>query len=195
MTTARGDRPAGYSDIEELPENVVGEIVDGELNVSPRPAPRHAVAASNLGATLNTRYRVRQSGSGSTGWWILDEPELHLGEDVVVPDLAGWRVERMPAIPDGAAFTLAPDWICEVLSASTARFDRVKKLPIFARAGVRHAWLLEPALRTLEELALKEGGWYLALSAGGDDKVRAPPFDDVELDLAELWLPDDPSRR
>ncbi len=118
---------------------------------------------------------------------ILDEPELHLGEDVLVPDLGGWRRERMPEVPDVAAFTLAPDWICEALSRSTAAFDRGEKVPIYARERVGHVWLVDALARTLEILRLDGGSYRLVTTFHGDAKVRAEPFDAIELDLAILW--------
>ncbi len=117
-----GRKPASYADLEALPETVVGELIAGELYVSPRPAVLHAVASSRLGALLSSRFDIGDAGPG--GWFILDEPELHLGGDAVVPDLAGWRRERLPALPRTAAFTLAPDWVCEVLSPSTETLER-----------------------------------------------------------------------
>jgi Uma2 family endonuclease len=124
---------------------------------------------------------------GPGGWWILDEPELHLGEQVVVPDLAGWRRERVPAIPDEAFFTLAPDWVCEVLSPSTERIDRGRKLRIYAEAGVAHAWFVKPTDRTLEVFRLRDGAWTIVGVWEGAAVVRAEPFDAVALDLAPLW--------
>src|SRR5206468_11525374 len=142
MTQARSDaRPATYQDLLALPEHVVGEIIGGELIVSPRPGPRHAVAASVLGGELVPPYHSGRGGPG--GWWILFEPELHLGDDVLVPDLAGWRRERMPAVPDVPFFTLAPDCLCEVTSPATRALDRVRKMPIYARERVGHLWLLD----------------------------------------------------
>ena len=137
-TTEQPMKRATYEDVLNAPENKVAEILDGELFLSPRPAPRHAAAASSLGGRVGGPFDGGIGGPG--GWWILDEPELHFGEHVLVPDLAGWRRERMPAIPDVAFFTLAPDWVCEVLSPSTARIDRGEKLPIYAR-GRRRARL------------------------------------------------------
>lgn len=186
MTThKRLNRPASYADLEALPESVVGEIVDGELHVSPRPASRHAFTSSRLGFFLGGLQPKR--GGPRTGWWILFEPELHFGENVMVPDLAGWRVERMPEVPDVAAFTLAPDWVCEVLSPSTVRVDRLRKMPNYARAGVGHCWLIDVTSQTLEAFALANGLWMLAATGVADDKLRAPPFEEIELDLAELW--------
>lgn len=185
-----------YEDILAAPEHVVAEIVDGELTMMPRPAPQHAVAASNLHGDLNAMFTSRRRG-GPGGWWILIEPELHLedsdagrGLQVTVPDLAGWCRERMAALPTEAFFTLAPDWVCEVVSPSTARLDRVKKLPHYARAGVAHAWVLDPLNRTLEVYRREGSRWMLASAFGGDDKVRAEPFEAVEIDLAFLWAPE-----
>jgi Uma2 family endonuclease len=176
----RPDRPARYSDLEALPENV-----DGELHTSPRPASRHAFTASRLSYFLGALQPRR--GGPPKGWWILAEPELQLGDDVMVPDLAGWRVERMPEFLDVASFTIEPDWVCEILSPSTRRIDRILKMPKYARARVGHCWLVDVAAQTLEVFALVNGAWQLALQAVADDKVRAPPFEELELDLAELW--------
>lgn len=180
-----GARPATYDDILALPEHVVGEIISGELIVSPRPAPRHAVAASVLSGELGPPYHSGQGGPG--GWWILFEPELHLDDDVLVPDLAGWRRQRLPSIPETTYFTLAPDWVCEVLSPGTARLDRQRKLAIYARERVSHAWLLDPLERTLEVLRLENGQWVIASVHAEDDDVRAEPFDATVLRLARLW--------
>jgi len=181
-----GARPATYSDLLALPEHVVGEIIDGELIVSPRPAPRHAVATSVLGGELNPPYHGGRGGPG--GWWILFEPELHFRDDVLVPDLAGWRRTRLPAVPDEAYFTLAPDWICEVLSPGTARLDRQRKLAVYAREGVAHAWLLDPIERTLEVLRLEGRQWTIIAVHAGDEEVRAEPFEATSLPLARLWV-------
>lgn len=185
-SSAHGGRPARYADIQALPENVVGEIIDGVLHVAPRPAAPHTHAAAQLGGVLHP-LRARRGGPPGDGWWIYGEPELHLGDDVLVPDLAGWRVARMPAVPDAAHFTLPPDWVCEVLSPSTHRHDRLRKMPKYARAGVAHCWLLDVVGQTLEVFALQGGQWVLAATGVADDKLRAPPFEEIELDLGELW--------
>lgn len=132
-------------------------------------------------------------GGGPGGWWILDEPELHLGPDILVPDIAGWRRERMPILPRVPAFTLAPDWVCEVISPHTGRFDRIKKLPIYAREEISWAWIVDPILRTIEVFKLGSGRWSLHGAYGGDDTVRIEPFDAIEFPLATLWLPETPS--
>ncbi len=178
-------RLARYEDLLSLPDNRVGEIVNGVLHSSPRPAPRHTRASSSIGVRVGGSYDHGIGGPG--GWWILDEPECHLGPHVLVPDLAGWRRERMPALPDAAWFELAPDWVCEVLSPSTARLDRVQKMPIYAGAGVSHLWLVDPDLRTLEAYAREGERWLLLGSYADAEAVRVAPFDAVALELSLLW--------
>jgi Uma2 family endonuclease len=178
-------RPATYEDLMKLPDLMVAEIVDGELHATPRPAPRHAVAGSVLGVRIGGPYHEGRGGPG--GWWILDEPELHLSRDVLVPDLAGWRRSRMPRLPETAYFPLAPDWICEVLSPSTVALDRAKKLKIYAREQVAHAWLVDPLARTLEVLRLEAGRWTILATHAESDVVRADPFTEVDLALDALW--------
>jgi len=177
--------PATYEDLIAVPEHLVAEILDGELYTSPRPAPRHALAHSWLGALLMPPFGGGRGGPG--GWTILDEPELHLELDVLVPDLAGWRPERMPRLPETAYFPLAPDWLCEIVSPSTAAIDRTKKLTIYAREGVRHVWLIDPLARTLEVLGLQGVQWVIAATCAGSEAVRAVPFDAIELPLDILW--------
>jgi Uma2 family endonuclease len=186
MAADAARRRATYEDVLAAPAHVVAEVLFGVLYTHPRPAARHARAASRLGAELDGPFDRGRGGPG--GWVLVDEPELHLGEDIVVPDLAGWRRARMPAFPyDAAYFTLAPDWICEVLSPSTSKIDRGDKLDIYAREGVGHAWLLDPLDKTLEVLRLAEGRWTRVGFHKDDARVRAEPFDAVELALGELW--------
>ena len=184
-TRAPVPKPATYADVEALPDHVVGEILDGELYASPRPRLRHAMAATRLTGRLSPPFDDGEGGPG--GWWLLMEPELHLGEDVVVPDLAGWRRERLPAVPDEPYLELAPDWVCEILSPSTERIDRGLKLAIYAREKVPHAWLVNPATRTLEVLRLQGDERLIATVHSDADRLRAEPFDAIELDLAGLW--------
>jgi Uma2 family endonuclease len=179
------DRPATYDDLVKVPDIQVAEIVDGELHVNPRPRPRHAHAGSSLGVEIGGPYDRGRGGPG--GWWILYEPELHLGRNVLVPDWAGWRRERMPRLPDSAYFPLAPDWVCEIISPSTASLDRVKKLTIYAREGIGHAWLIDPDARTLEVLRLESGRWTILGVHFGAEIVRADPFAEIDLELASLW--------
>jgi Uma2 family endonuclease len=182
-------RPASYQDVLDAPAHMVAELVRGALHLHPRPAPPHVVAGSSLGVKLGSPFHHGEGGPG--GWWILDEPELHLGPDVLVPDLAGWRRERMPTLPETAWFELAPDWVCEVLSPGTRRLDLTDKREIYAASGVGHLWLVDPLARTLEAFALREGAWTLAGALGGDAEVRLPPFAAVGFALAALW-PDQP---
>jgi Uma2 family endonuclease len=178
-------RTASYEDILRLPANVTGEIVDGELLVSPRPASRHALARSAIGGELAGPFHRGRGGPG--GWVILDEPELHLDAQVVVPDLAGWRRERMATCPDVASFTLAPDWVCEVLSPATALIDRTRKQQIYREHGVSWLWFVDPAARVVEVLNRGERGWVLTEAFGGEGEARIPPFDAVPFDIGALW--------
>lgn len=176
---------ATYEDVLAAPPDKVAELIDGELILSPRPSKKHASVSSLLGADLISAFQRGRGGPG--GWVILDEPELHLDEDILVPDLAAWRVERAEKLDDGAFFTTPPDWVCEVLSPSTAAHDRTEKLEIYAREHVHHVWLLDPVLRTLETFAWSEAGWVTLKVWHGNEKVRAVPFDAIEMDLATLW--------
>ncbi len=178
-------RPATYQDVLEAPATMVAELIEGALHLHPRPAPRHALASSSLGGELVLPFGKGRGGPG--GWWILDEPELHLGSDVLVPDLAGWRRERMPALPEAAWFEVAPDWICEVLSPGTRRIDLTDKRRLYARAGIPHLWFVDPLERTLEAFALRDGAWTLIAALGGDEDVRVAPFDAIAFPLSALW--------
>ncbi len=179
-------RRATYEDLRDLPDTQIGEIIYGILVTQPRPAAPHAVAASVLGIEIGGPFHRGRGGPG--GWVILDEPELHLrGGHVLVPDLAGWRRERMPQIPSSAAFELAPDWICEVLSESTSATDRADKMPIYAQEKVGHLWLVDPITRTLEAYRLDAERWTLLGTWRDSARVRIEPFDAIELELAALW--------
>ena len=177
---------ATYEDLLAVPDDKVAEILDGELFVSPRPAVPHARTSSVLGNEIGGPFDRGRGGPG--GWWVLDEPELHLGDDVLVPDLAAWRRERLPTLPKAAFFTLAPDWVCDVVSPSTEQIDRRRKQPIYAREGVSHLWLVNPLARTLEVFRRSPDGWLLAATHAGAERVRAEPFEAVELELAALWI-------
>ena len=179
------NREATYEDLLRVPPPLVAEILYGQLHTHPRPAPRHGIASSALGGALFDPFGRGSGGPG--GWWILDEPEIHLGQHVVVPDIAGWRRERMPALPDTAWFALAPDWVCEVLSPATAQTDRSLKLPLYAEQGVNHCWLVDPLLRTLEAYALSDGRWLLLATLKEAEPVRLPPFAAIEFALDPLW--------
>ena len=182
-----GDPPkrrATYEDLLAAPAHLVAELINGALITNPRPASRHALASSVLGSELVGPFHRGKGGPG--GWILLDEPELHLHGDVLVPDLAGWRRARMPELPDAPAFELAPDWVCEVLSPSTAAVDRAEKMPIYARERVPHLWLVDPLARTLEAFRLEEN-WMLLGTWRDDARIRGAPFAELELELAGLW--------
>lgn len=184
MPTSRKRRRATYEDLLALPDDVIGELIDGEIHASPRPANLHTLATSSLFGFV---HRFHTGGGGPGGWWIVFEPELHLGSSVLVPDLAGWRVARMPVYPLEPYFTLAPDWICEVLSPGTARLDIHLKLPRYGHAGVGHAWLLDPTNKTLQVFRREDDAWLVVAGFGDGDTVRAEPFVELEFELGALW--------
>lgn len=177
-----------YSQLMALPETLVGEIINGRLHTQPRPAGPHAVACSAIEIEIGAAYQKGRGGPG--GWWILVELELHLvrNREVLVPDLAGWRRERLPRVPQDHRFEVVPDWVCEVLSPGTAKKDRTEKMPVYARYGVAHLWLVDPLLRTLEVFALHQGVWSIAGLYKDQDTVRAAPFGEIEWSLADLWV-------
>ncbi|MBK9260458.1 MAG: Uma2 family endonuclease [Polyangiaceae bacterium] len=183
-------RRATYADYAAVPEHKSAEIINGVLHVFPKPAPAHSKTASRLGSEVNGPFDIGRGGPG--GWHILDEPELHFGpkddRDILAPDIAGWRIERMPVLPRTAYFTLAPDWVCEVLSPSTEKVDRIDKMPIYARERVKHVWLVHPIRQTIEVFTLNaDGFWVMTGMHAGNVHVRIPPFDAIELDLGLLW--------
>ena len=180
-----GKRPATYQDVLDAPEHMIAELIDGELLLSPRPNGPHASIASSLGVELGSRFS--HGRGGSEGWILLLEPELHIDGRVLVPDWAGWRASRMPEVPEGVAFTIPPDWVCEIASKSTEKSDRKKKLPIYASAGVGHVWIIQPRIRSLEVLRLRDGAWVHAGFYSDNDRIRAEPFEQHELDLSALW--------
>ena len=175
-------RRATYQDVLDAPHYMVAELIDGELRLS-----RPGVPATSVATMLTFGLAPFGGRGGPGGWIILIEPEIHFGDDVLIPDLAGWRVERLPLAPDEAFLTLAPDWICEVLSPSTERSDRVEKMPRYAQVGVGHAWLVHPRRRTLEVFRLHDGKWLTIAVHKDDDRARIEPFEAIELELAALW--------
>ncbi|MCK6548642.1 Uma2 family endonuclease [Myxococcota bacterium] len=178
--------PATYEDVLRAPEHVVAELIGGELFLEPRPTLSQREAASVLAMLLGPPFRLGRGGPG--GWVLQDEPELHLGPEVLVPDLAGWRREAHPDLDLSLAFaSVAPDWVCEVLSPSTQGKDRVRKLPLYGEHGVQHAWLIDPIAQTLEVYKRREGAWFVLSSHEGAATVRAEPFDVVAFELADLW--------
>jgi Uma2 family endonuclease len=188
MTTGAAKKRATYADLYTIPETWVGQIIDGELVAHSRPAVPHSMAELGLAGDLFSLFQRGRGGPG--GWWILSEAELHLADDILVPDVAGWRRERMPIPPAAPYVTLAPDWLCEVLSPGTAAVDRVRKLPIYSREQVRHVWFVDPIAKTLEVLRVDGTAWLLVQTFSGDERARAEPFDAVELELSAYWLPE-----
>lgn len=177
-------RRAGWDDLLDVAEGYVGEIVSGELQVHPRPGAAHAETATDLGILLGGAFRFGRGGPG--GWVILHEPRVALTGDIRVPDLAGWRAERYLR-PDRGPHTVAPDWIGEVLSPGTAVLDRTEKLPLFARAGVPHVWLIDPLACSVEVYRLEASGYVLLLATRTNQSLRLPPFDAIELELGLIW--------
>jgi len=189
---ARAYSPTLYESLEALPEGVTGEILDGQLHTQPRPTGPHAHAAIQLDRSVGRGYGDGIDGPG--GWWILIEPEVHFVYDteVTVPDLAGWRRQRMPYIPEGHRFEVIPDWVCEILSPSTASKDREVKMPLYARYGVPYAWLIDPGEQTLDVYRLDDGTWVESGVFSGNDQVAAPPFEAVSIELGLFWPPRGP---
>jgi Uma2 family endonuclease len=180
--------PATYADIEALPPHITGEIIDGQLHTQPRPSARHAAAEAGVQTDLGAAFGRRRGNSGPGGWVILPEPELHLGDHVLVSDLAGWKRDRMSEVPDTAYIDMAPDWVCEIVSPSTVRKDRIVKLPKYAEQAVPWLWLVDPVERTVEAFQRQaDGRWLLLGTFGGNATAAIPPFDAVAFDLREWW--------
>lgn len=178
---------ATYADLAAVPENMRGELIDGELIVSPRPAMRHSRATTSLSSQITGPFDHGVNGPG--GWWIFVEPEVHLRGDAFVPDIAGWRRETLPEFPDTTVIEVAPDWICEVLSPSTERIDRLKKLAAYARHRVEHVWLVNPTNRTIEIYRREGDIWRLLQVHDGEKTLQIEPFEAVELAIALIWPP------
>ncbi len=183
---------ATYEDIYAIPENMTGEIIAGRLIVTPRPSRQHIFAASALGGELTPRYQFR-GGDGPGGWVILVEPEVGFGEDILVPDLAGWKLERYPADEPHNWISVSPDWVCEILSPRTEIRDRDEKMMVYARHAVSYVWLINPIITTLEAYKLSSGGWLRFAMFNGNHVVRVEPFHEIEIDLGNLWSPPKPS--
>lgn len=187
---AEVQKPATYADVEAAPEHLVAEIIDGRLVTHPRPTTRHAAAANELAYELTGPFRRGRGGPG--GWVFLLEPEIKIGDDLLVPDIAGCRRERLPGHPETNYLSIVPDWVCEIISPPTEIRDRTAKRRIYAEGSVGYLWLLDPRQQLLEAFRLAEGQWVLAGTWRADEEVRAPPFDAIAFSLAELWPLDRP---
>jgi Uma2 family endonuclease len=183
-------KPATYADLEKVPPHLVAEIIHGVLETHPRPLPRHGAAAFSLSGELSSPFQRGRGGPG--GWIFMVEPELHLEKNVLVPDLAGWRRERLPTMPEQVGITTTPDWVCEILSPSTARIDQGPKRSLYAEWGVAYLWMLDPATRVLDGYQLVAGKWVLQGTATGSDEVCLPPFDAISFSLDSLFPLDPP---
>jgi Uma2 family endonuclease len=184
------ERAATYEDLVAVPEHLVAEILFGRLVTHPRPGPRHTAASTALGGVLGSPLQLGRGGPG--GWIFMHKPELHLGPHVVVPDLAAWRRDRLPVLPEGAWVDIAPDWVCAVLSSSTERYDRGDKRTIYAKAGVGHLWHVNPRSKLLEVFELRGGKWLLLDVFRDNAEVATPPFAEQSFPLGLLWPFDPP---
>lgn len=188
MSELAKKKNATYEDLYDIPDNWIGEIIDGELVASPRPAPGHSRVATVLGNLIGLHYDHLGRGGGPGGWIFFYEVEVKLGEHLLVPDFAGWKRERFPTELRDNWIPVAPDWVCEILSPSSLRTDKIKKMPVYAQFNVAHAWLIDPRDKTLDVYRLESGRWSLLGSFVEDDKARAEPFQEIEIDLEDLWL-------
>ena len=176
---------AGYKDVLDAPPHMVAQVIDGSLNLHPRPANWHAVSSTTL--TMNLGMPFQKGAGGPGGWVFVHEPELHLREDILVPDLVAWRKENYIERKRQAFLSTAPDWVCEFLSPSTSGLDKGPKSAIYAREGVSHLWLLDPFSRTLEAFIAAKAAWRRIANLQDDAEVSVPPFEETSFPLSELW--------
>lgn len=174
--------------IARLERGEPAELIDGDVVRGAMPLPRHGDAQFGLAAAL-APFRRRSRPSGPAGWWLMSEVEVlyERTSEIFRHDALGFRRDRVPERPEGAPIRERPDWACEILSTSTARFDLVKKQRTLLKHDVPHYWLLDPENQTLMVLRLTEGGYLNVLNAGVGDVVRAEPFDEIEIDIAEVF--------
>ncbi len=181
-------RPAGWQEILDAPEGVKAEVIGGELILSPRPRPAHGRGQAALAVNVSGPFDLGRGGPG--GWWILIEPDVLFGDhDIVSPDFVGWRRYRLPVLPDEAPVAVVPNWVCEILSPSTACRDRTIKSDLYLEAGVPYYWLLDMDQRTLEAYEAQAGRWVRLGAWTDGDIVRIAPFDAIELEVGTLFPP------
>ncbi len=191
--SAKINRPATYDDILALPEGVLGQIIDGVLYTSPRPAGKHAYAATKINSSIDPSFGSR-SGGGPGGWVFLFEPQLRLlGKQDVIPDIAGWKIDKLSdeelSVLSGNRIEINPHWVCEIISPSSVRMDKVLKATLYAECAIEHYWLVDPDQKTLEVRRLEKSQWVVVKTFEGTEKVRAEPFEAIEIDLGSFWGP------
>jgi hypothetical protein len=191
MNAETAKRRATYEDVLAAPAHLVAEIINGVLHTHPRPRSRHASASNAMSYEVTGPFQKGLGGPG--GWIFMDEPELHFGSDIVVPDLAGWRRKRLPAHPKTPYLEVAPDWVCEILSPSTATIDRGSKRHIYGAAGVNYMWILDADAMLLEAYALTAEKWLLVGTVEGGERVSLMPFEAISFPLDDLFPLDPPT--
>lgn len=182
------EKRATYEDLLALPEGTRAELMGGEIVVLPAPMPRHLRTQRALGRWIGGPFDDDDGFGGPGGWWLIPECDVRLAEDVVRPDLAGWRRARLPE-PDVRPIEVVPDWICEVLSPTSAAYDRVTKRRLYGATGVAFYWIVDPEARTLEAYRLEGERWVEVGSYDEHDVARIPPFEAIEIPIARLFLP------
>jgi Uma2 family endonuclease len=189
VTRIAGDSPSElWAQLEALPEHLKGEIIDGQLYVQARPRPRHARGIGYLARFLGGAFDYDDEGPG--GWWIFPEPGIEL-EDApeVSPDLAGWCREHLPNLPpEGEPLRARPDWVCELLSKSNARYDQQTKAPFYARIGVPWLWMVDTRSQLIEVRRLVQSKWSVEVTFSDERDARIPPFEQIAIPLHRLWV-------
>jgi Uma2 family endonuclease len=185
------ERKATWADVLAHSEDERVEVLSGELVTIPAPLPRHSKTQGSLRRFVGGPFDDDDGHGGPGGWWILIEIDVRLEtHEIVRPDLAGWRRERLPEPGDIRPIDVVPDWICEVISPTTASRDRVTKRALYARFGVPYYWMVDPGARTLETLRLGDDGRWIELGAWDDEATaRIEPFEAIELAVGRLFLP------
>jgi Uma2 family endonuclease len=188
--SAPAPKLATYQDLLRLADDVRAEILAGDIVTAPAPLPKHSKAQRALGGFIGRPFDDDHEHGGPGGWWIFIEVDIQFAaHDVVRPDLSGWRRERLADPGEQRPIEVTPDWVCEVLSPSTAARDKVAKRKLYAKHGVRHYWIVDVDARTLEAFELRRGQWVLLDSYDDASAARIPPFEQVELAIGRLFLP------
>lgn len=181
-----------YEDLLAIPEEVRAELLAGEIVAQPSGLPKHGRVQLAMGRFIAGPFDG--DVDGPDGWWILQEIDIRFTRhDVTRPDLAGWRRSRLVDPEDVRPIDVVPDWICEVLSPSNARHDRVFKARLYAEHGVPYYWLIDPAERTLEAYVLRDSQWLRAGAWDDTEVARVPPFEAIELPVGRLFFPRPPT--